>query len=61
MRGVYPSHARVFSCAHYFQAPATQARQKYAIFETRTPFPCEEGLTLSMTKLGSMLVVIHLP
>ena len=29
---VSPSRAPVFSCAHYFQAPATQAKEIFATF-----------------------------
>ena len=38
-RGVSPSRAPVFSCAHYFQAPTTQARS-IQLFHPHWPWKC---------------------
>ena len=38
-RGVSPSRAPVFSCAHYFQAPTTQARSIH-LFHPHWPWKC---------------------
>ena len=51
----------------FFLVPTTSKRllrrlgKNMPFLRREPPFPCEEGLTVNMTKLGSMFVVIHLP
>ena len=64
-RGVSPSRAPVFSCAHYFQAPATQASDQIKMrdYMDRRVTPPTWGLLPPRKKVvkGSMNVVFSLP
>ena len=63
-RGVSPSRAPVFSCDHYFQAPATQARETHhrcPVFQAANTWPTlsagPKGVRLRQRKLTVSVVV----